>query len=162
MDCFGSSLANYFEINDESQLAEKVYGEFRDHPFVASDGSVRALLCTRLVHDLTGGTYHGKFQYLSFKKDTQESLERDIGGHAAEALKAIDEELRDGRLVGGLDRISYRGQALILQSLPTRELQHWLVDCDDGTIINNGEVRSISDSALFFATINAVLQIYKV
>ena len=158
-ECFGSSLANYFEFNGQPTLAERVYDGFRDHPFVAPDGSVRALLCTRLVHDLTGGQYRGTFQYLSFQPDTQESLSKDIGDHAVEALRAIEDEIKAGRLVGGLKSFGYRGQALVLQGLATRELQHWIVDCDDGTVINNGEVRTVTDPQLFFPTINAVLQI---
>ena len=158
-ECFGVSLANYFEFNGQQGLAERVYDSFRDHPFVAPNGSVRALLCTRLVHDLTGGQYQGTFKYLSFQPDTQESLSRYIGDHAMEALMAINEEIKAGRLLGGLESIDYRGQALVLQGLATRELQHWIVDCDDGTVINNGEIRTINDSQLFFSTLNAVLQI---
>ena len=158
-ECFGSSLANYFEFNDQPTLAEKVYDDFRNHPFVASDGSVRALFCTRLVQDLTDGEYQGTFKYLSFRPDTQESLSKDIGDRAAEALKTIEDETKAGKLIGGLRTISYSGQALVLQGLITRELQHWIVDCDDGTVINNREIRTITDPRLFFSTIDAVLQI---
>src|SRR3989344_9415892 len=140
-ECFGSSLASYFEFNGENTLAEKVYRDFKNHPFVASDGSVRALLCTRLVHDLTEGQYRGSFKYLSFQQDTRETLSKDIGKHATKALKTIDEEIRAGRLLGGLESFGYVGQALVLQSLPTRKLSHWIVDCDGGTVITNGEIR---------------------
>ena len=158
-ECFGSSLANYFEFNDQDALAKKVYDGFREHPFVARDGSVSALLCTRLVHDLTFGQYQGTFKYLSFRSHTLESLSKDIGDHAAIALEAIENEIKTGRLVGGLETFDYKGQALVLQSLPTRKLQHWIVDCDDGTVINNGEIRTVVQSQLFFSTINAVLLI---
>ena len=158
-ECFGSSLANYFEFNGENTLAEKVYNNFREHPFVASDGSVRTLLCTRLVHDLTEGQYQSIFKYLSFPQDTRETLSKDIGKYATKALKAIDAEIKAGRLIGGLKSFGYQGQALVLQLLPTRKLSHWIVDCDDGAVINNGEVRTVTDPQLFFSTINAVLQI---
>ncbi len=158
-ECFGSSLADYFDLNGHPTLADKVYKEFRNHPFVAADGSVRALFCTRLVHDLTDGQYNGIFKYLNFPKDTRKSLARDIGKYASKALKAIDEEMVAGRLVGGSTSFGYSGQALVLQSLPTRKLLHWIVDCDDGTVINNGAIRTITDPQLFFSTIQAVLQI---
>jgi len=158
-ECFGSSLANYFEFNGQKTLAEKVYREFRNHPFVAPDGSMRALFCTRLVHDLTNGQYQGTFQYLSFQSDTEESLSRDIQDHTAEALKTIEDEITAGRLIGGLKRFNYQGQALVVQGLATRKLQHWIVDCDDGTVIDDGDIRIITNPQLFFSTINAVLQI---
>ncbi len=158
-ECFGSALANFFEFNGQPTLAERVYDEFRNHPFVAPDGSVRALFCTRLVHDLTGGEYQGTFKYLSFKPDPPESLTRDIGDHAAEALQAIEDETNAGRLLGGLESFGYRGQALVLQGLAAGEMQHWIVDCDDGTVINNGQIRTVTDSRLFFSTINGVLEI---
>ncbi len=158
-ECFGSSLANYFEFNGQPTLAEKVYDEFRKHPFVAADGSVRALFCTRLVHDLTNDQYRGIFKYLSFDNDTLESLAEDIGEYAAEGLKAVEDEIKAGRLIGGLRSFDYRGQALVLQGFSTRKLQHWIVDCDDGTVINDGTIRTVTNSKLFFSTINAVLQI---
>ena len=96
---------------------------------------------------------------MSFQPDTKESLLKDIGDKATEALKSVDEEIKAGRLIGGLESFNYRGRALVLQGLQTRKLQHWIVDCDDGTVINNGEIRTINDSQLFFSTLNAVLQI---
>ncbi|GEM_PF-4446580 len=158
-ECFGSALANYFDINREEGLAEKVYGRFRQHPFVAADGSMHALVCTRMVYDLTEGRYRGVFQYGSFKGDMQESLRGIIGHQAEQAWSVIEEERKEGRLIGGLESFGYVGQALVLQGLPGMEIQHWIVDCDDGTVINDGRIKKIVDAKKFFSTLNAVLRI---
>ena len=63
---FGTSLANYFDLLGERSLANKIYTDFRKHPFVGKDGKICALLCTKLVSDLTDGLYRGMFQYHSF------------------------------------------------------------------------------------------------
>ncbi len=158
-ECFGSALANYFDMNGEENLAERVYEQFRKHPFVAADGSMHALLCTRMVQDLTEGKYSGILQYGNFRGDTKKSLEISIGNHANEALQTIMKEIEERRLRGGLKRIEYIGEALVLQGLAERDTQHWIVDCDDGTVINDGKIKDIVDTQVFFSTLNAVLKI---
>lgn len=153
---FGPTLANYFLFNGDSELAEMVHERFKKHPLNQGDGVMRVLHCTRLVSDLTDGRYKGTYKYNGVKADTEETFREDFGCNATLAAEAIEEEIAFGRLLGGQREIYYTGQALVLQQTEP-DLAHWLVDCDDGTIINRGHVHEVVDRGHFFSTLQGVL-----
>ncbi len=155
-ECFGCSLANYFELIREPALADKVYAEFRKHPFVAANGNMHGGLATRLVSDLTDNVYEGLLQGSDFSDSQLEDFLELPEERRAFAIQALHGEIAEKRVLA-LPEVSYQGKALLL--LGGKEISHWLVDCDNGYIINDGKLKQIVEPDLFFSKIHAVLLI---
>lgn len=156
-ECFGCSLANYFDLIGENTLAEKVYGDFRKHPFFRE--GVWGPLTTRLVSDLTLGKYKGRL----FSRDPsffcssyEETLRKYLGVHASAAIKVIEEEKNSGRITLGLDEFLWEEKALLFVG------NHALLYCSKGKIVDNGEVRTVRrKDKNFYSSITGVLRVYR-
>ena len=158
---FGPTLAIYLLFNRDIELAELVNSRFKTHPLNQGDGVMRILHCTRMVYDLTNGRYGAVYKYNKVGAETEESLRRDFGANAPLAARVIEEEIGAGRLQGGQQEIQYTDQALVLQRGAPGALYHWLVDCDDGTVIDRGNVCKIVNRGYFFSTLQGVLLLQK-
>ncbi|MBI2102452.1 hypothetical protein HYT55_01325 [Candidatus Woesearchaeota archaeon] len=155
-ECFGCSLANYFELIRESTLADKVYEEFRKHPFVAGNGNIEGGLATRLVSDLTDNIYEGLLQGFDFSPTHQDDFLKLPQEQRLPACQAVHTEIAEKRVVA-LPEVSYRGEAILLRG--GKKILHWLVDCGNGYVINDGKLKQIVEPDLFFSEIYAVLLI---
>ncbi len=161
-ECFGCSLANYFSLNDQLDLAEKVYDEFRRGHFVTSNGTLgNSLLSTRVVHDLTDGQYQGFLQHTSYDEDqVTKILRQHIPLSVNSALKVIEEEKRAFRFLECQKSFSYITPAIIFYNVDeTRQAGHAVVVSSKKTIIDNGKIVKISDA--HFLEPFAVLEISK-
>ncbi len=156
-ECFGCSLANYFVLIGEPTLADKIYAEFRKHPFVCPDGQMYGTLATRLVSDLTDYLYNGELLCGSLSPLEEQDLIPLREEQRPLALHAIQEEIAAKRIKPQENSFIYQEKALLIQTGKT--IDHWLVDCDNGYIINDGGLEEITNINTFLSTIHAVLLI---
>ncbi len=68
-ECFGCSLANYFEYINDYDMAHRVYANFRKHPLVTKSGLIINMVSPSLVQDLTEGYYRAFLQYQSMPEE---------------------------------------------------------------------------------------------
>ena len=158
-ECFGCSLANYFDLIGENSLAEKVYSDYPKHPFIFPLGGVSGLLTTKLVSDLTLGKYRGRLfsreAYL-FRSSTEEHIKERLGDYGSAAVEAIKEEKKSGRITYGVEEFLWEEKALLLS------YGHILLYCGRGKIIDDGKINTIRwwNNKKFYSSITGVLQVY--
>jgi len=160
-ECFGSCLANYFDLIEEYELAESVYQNFRRHPLVRSDGAMLPSLSSRLVRDLTDNRYRGKYSYIPIENNLGEIVEQVLGVKKTEALQAIKQEIESGNAFETA-KIEYNRPALVLHYFSKINFCHWIVDVGHDWVIDDGLWQKVINLPKFQSFVKGVMTIEKV
>jgi hypothetical protein len=160
-DCFRSSLCNLLLEENEFKLAKQAYTQFQIHPLTTLKNPTEGIelgITLKLVRDLTQNKYLAKLQFLGTEYDLALNVFNTYSEKSGRKFsKVINQELsKDGICFVRKFKINTPNY-IILDKVSTTQINHFIVQRDDGLTINDGFIEQTSKN------INpmAILQIYK-
>lgn len=158
-ECFRSSLANLLVELKDPETASRVYKRFYDHPIAQTH---HAGIATKLVDVLTKGIYEADLIWY-YEGDLKVSTLKRFGGRIGQQIiEVMQDEIKKGRLK------IMTGNGTITKKLPFMNtisynnpdnLNHWIVQREDGKQINDGVVMSMDTNQF---KINGTLELKRV
>ncbi|MFH1590068.1 MAG: hypothetical protein ABIB43_05875 [archaeon] len=139
-DCFRLSLANYFlEISDEA-MAQQVYDDYLQHPYVGNNGQAGLAVATKIVSDLTNNKYFATAHVDDLDRKVKNiSDPKNVAFAGHEKLKTMKEELDKGRYSKGFSNADAQPPYIIMESY--LEFNHAALYLGENKYVNDGHLK---------------------